>query len=248
MVRDKQGKLIAGFSGKQIGNVLEVDLLYTDQAYRGKGYGRKFIDFLSGLGFDHNCDVLSLWSGDWHSHGFYRHLGFQEYGQVHNFPADHKIFYFSKPIENDSGFKSAEGVEFTKENKNFYDELLPLMQQYELQQLCQHWPEEALAIHLKDARGRPLATALFYTLWNHLYCDGLAFSEKATPSARKDFVEQMIGFSEDVRFSGLRFHLFPWQSPDIFEAAAFQMIGALPNREPLFRRQTFVKEASFVHP
>jgi GNAT superfamily N-acetyltransferase len=240
-LNDDDGKLVAGFSGKKFGNILEVDLLYVTKELRGQGIGKELINFVSEWGAKNGCALLSLWCGDWHTHQFYRKNNFGFYGSVSNQPAGHEIFYCSKPIDPSS--KYGGNLNFAKEGDDFYDKLLPHMQDYERETLPREpneWPEDAIAFQLNDKKGA-LGKAFGYTLWNNFYCDGLWFSDRAGLSQRTEFAHGMIEQCGEAGLNGIRVNAFPWQSPDAFIAASFELAGTLENPDSRLVRRTFSK-------
>ena len=79
---------VAGYRIRDIlffanGSELYIEDWVTDEAERGKGYGKSLFSELKNEAIKHNCQVISLDSGFQRkqAHAFYEHLGFNAFAK-----------------------------------------------------------------------------------------------------------------------------------------------------------------------
>lgn len=242
--RGRDDEIIAGVSGKKLGGSVEIDLLFVDPALRNHGIGKWLVNQVGDWGFKNGCSRISLWSGSFHTHKFYRHAGFTEYGCISDQPKGHNLYYFFRDTQQITSFDS--GIDFRSEPDTFYGELLPYVQEHERQFLprqADQWPERQIAFTLnqKSMREEFLAAACGLTLWDAFYCESLYVSKEA---GKRDILKFAHGLADgcmDANLSAIRLNVFPWQSPSAFVEAGYTEVCALRTREGTALRHTLMK-------
>jgi GNAT superfamily N-acetyltransferase len=104
-VKDETGQVMAGINSMlYCWNILYVDILYVEDAHRGKGYGKLLLDSHSERlrqraesearqlgGYMSHLDTF-----DWQAKEFYEHLGYELFGILENCPRGHNRYYMKK--------------------------------------------------------------------------------------------------------------------------------------------------------
>ncbi|KAF1299491.1 hypothetical protein BAU15_02285 [Enterococcus sp. JM4C] len=99
VAKDQNEKVIGGViaysSMYQIGYI---DTLWVDDAYRYKGIGRKLLTEVEQELADFGCENCHLDTYDFQAPGFYRKMGYQEFGQLRHEKANVTEYFFSKKL------------------------------------------------------------------------------------------------------------------------------------------------------
>ncbi len=95
-VKDSKGKVIAGVSGRTIYKQFLVEVLWADEAVRGKGLGRRIMEQAELEARKRGCvtaqvDTLSIQAPE-----FYQKLGFDIIGKVPGMTKDHDRYFLMK--------------------------------------------------------------------------------------------------------------------------------------------------------
>ncbi len=77
---------------------LNIDLLYVDENYRCKGYGRQLMTKVESEGKKHSCHLIHLDTFDFQAKDFYLKQGFSVFGTLPNCPKGHTRYYLKKDI------------------------------------------------------------------------------------------------------------------------------------------------------
>jgi len=95
----KEGKIIGGVCGSSdMGNWIEVELLYIDQDYRANDLGTKLIDKVEKYAKENNHLGIHLKTWSWQAKGFYEKMGFTKFGELTNHPKDGTMYYMKKEL------------------------------------------------------------------------------------------------------------------------------------------------------
>lgn len=94
------GKIIAGIiSVLYAWNCLYIDLLFVEEKYRNKGYGKMLLKKLEKEALKFNCNLIHLDTFDFQAKDFYLKNGFEIFGILPDCPKGHTRYYLKKSFE-----------------------------------------------------------------------------------------------------------------------------------------------------
>lgn len=96
LVRDGDGKILGGLYGRLACQWLFVDLLSVPEAGRGQGIGSKLMRMAEDLAREKGCIGAWLDTFDFQAPGFYKKLGYSQFGEIVDYPPGHKRHFFQK--------------------------------------------------------------------------------------------------------------------------------------------------------
>lgn len=96
-LRDAAGEIIGGVYGNfgSFGWVY-VDTLWISPDARGKGLGRSLMERIESEGFANGCTAAFLNTFSFQAPEFYKKLGYETFGELNNFPGEHKKIFLRK--------------------------------------------------------------------------------------------------------------------------------------------------------
>jgi GNAT superfamily N-acetyltransferase len=96
-VKDETGQVMAGINSMlYCWNILYVDILYVEDAHRGKGYGKLLLNRAEIEARQLGGYMSHLDTFDWQAKEFYEHLGYEVFGILENCPRGHHRYYMKK--------------------------------------------------------------------------------------------------------------------------------------------------------
>ena len=98
-IRNGQGDMIAGLSGATFWNCLFVDVLWVDEAHRGKDYGSSLLRYAERDAAEIGCDIVWLSTFAFQAPEFYARLGYTVIGQLEGSPRGSTRLWFAKHVE-----------------------------------------------------------------------------------------------------------------------------------------------------
>lgn len=75
---EEDGKIVAGIVAGGLGDLLEVEFLYVEEAYRGRGLGQRLLAHVETLAREKGLKRVLLNTYSFQAPGFYRKLGYTE--------------------------------------------------------------------------------------------------------------------------------------------------------------------------
>ena len=97
VLKDSSGAVIAGINATlYCWNILYGDVLYVDDAHRGKGYGKQLLDAVEDKASRLGGYMAHLDTFDWQAKEFYEGLGYSVFGILGNCPRGHTRYYLKK--------------------------------------------------------------------------------------------------------------------------------------------------------
>ena len=97
---EENGKIIAGIiSVLYTWSCLFIDLLFVDEKYRNKGYGKALLKKAEYEALKHRCHLIHLDTFDFQAKEFYIKMGFEVFGILDDCPKGHKRYYMKKTLE-----------------------------------------------------------------------------------------------------------------------------------------------------
>jgi GNAT superfamily N-acetyltransferase len=96
-LKDETGQVMAGINAMlYCWNILYIDILYVEDAHRGKGYGKLLLDRAESEARQLGGYMSHLDTFDWQAKEFYEHLGYEVFGILENCPRGHNRYYMKK--------------------------------------------------------------------------------------------------------------------------------------------------------
>jgi GNAT superfamily N-acetyltransferase len=96
-LKDETGQVTAGINAMlYCWNILYVDILYVEDAHRGKGYGKLLLNQAESEARQLGGYMSHLDTFDWQAKEFYEHLGYEVFGILENCPRGHNRYYMKK--------------------------------------------------------------------------------------------------------------------------------------------------------
>ncbi len=98
-VRDEAGCIIGGVYGELAFDWLYVDLLWVDEAFQGRGYGRRLMQSIEHEALQRGTGVCYLATTSFQSLPFYHHIGYRLFGVLEDRPPGYHYYFLHKQIE-----------------------------------------------------------------------------------------------------------------------------------------------------
>ncbi|AHC19062.1 MULTISPECIES: GNAT family N-acetyltransferase [Paenibacillus] len=97
-LKDEDGQVIGGLLSVLCWNWVEVDILWVDQRYRGKGYGSQLLGEIEQIAKDKGCNFIQLNTFTFQAPEFYEKHGYEVVGVIDDAPRGFKHYYYKKSI------------------------------------------------------------------------------------------------------------------------------------------------------
>ena len=98
-LRDEAGAIAGGLIGELKWEWLHIDLLWIDDAHRGKGHGEALVAMAETAARDHGARGVYLSTMSLQAPDFYPKLGYRQCGLMEDYPvAGHRIHHFAKAL------------------------------------------------------------------------------------------------------------------------------------------------------
>lgn len=99
VIKDKDGKEIAGIlAGIGYWNGLEIKILWVDENFRNNGLATILLNHVETTAKEKGATISMLDTFDFQAPGFYLKNGYDQIGEINDFPKGHKRIYFSKKL------------------------------------------------------------------------------------------------------------------------------------------------------
>lgn len=95
-IQDREGVTIAGLLGRTAYGWMRVDVIWVDDRHRGKGYGAALLSKAEEIAIDRGCYGAHLDTHGFQAPRFYERLGYEAFGELENYPAEHKHVFYRK--------------------------------------------------------------------------------------------------------------------------------------------------------
>ena len=96
-VRDGDGRLLAGVSGRTVYRHFLIEVLWVDPSHRHGGLGTRMMMLAEAEARTRGCVAAQVDTLSFQAPDFYRRLGFRQVGLVEDFPAGHRRHFLFKP-------------------------------------------------------------------------------------------------------------------------------------------------------
>lgn len=91
-------QLIGGLTATLIGNTLHAKLLWVDDLSRGKGYGKKIMQYAETKAIERGCVIAFVDTASYQAPEFYLSCGYQEVSRITGYYAGHDRIFFKKDL------------------------------------------------------------------------------------------------------------------------------------------------------
>ena len=98
--RDAEGNIIGGLTGKTYWNYLDVAFLWVHEAHRGSGHATALMSAVESEALRRGCSKVLLDTFSFQALGFYKKLGYSEFGRLSDFAGGHDRHYLHKALGN----------------------------------------------------------------------------------------------------------------------------------------------------
>jgi ribosomal protein S18 acetylase RimI-like enzyme len=93
-----QGELLAGLYARIYYSWMFVELLWVEEEARGRGLGAKLLAEAEDQARQQGCHSVWLDTFSFQAPEFYRRQGYEVFGELPNYPAEHRRYFLSKKI------------------------------------------------------------------------------------------------------------------------------------------------------
>ncbi len=98
-IKDENDEIAGGINSVFCWNWIEVDILWVDDRFRGRGYGSRMLQEIERIAREKQCTFIKLNTFSFQAPVFYRKHGFQEITRIDDAPRGHQHYYFIKYLE-----------------------------------------------------------------------------------------------------------------------------------------------------
>ncbi len=98
MIRDADGKIIAGLCGETRWGWLSIETLAVEEGYRHQQIGSRLLEAAEAEARNRNCHGVFLDTYTFQAREFYERKGYTVYGKLEDFPKGYTKFYLWKEI------------------------------------------------------------------------------------------------------------------------------------------------------
>jgi GNAT superfamily N-acetyltransferase len=98
LLRAENGEVQGGLAGDVYLGWLFVRYLWVAEEHRGGGYGERLLREAEDEARSRGCHAVWLDTFSFQAPGFYRRLGYQEFGRLEDYPAGHSRHFLWKPL------------------------------------------------------------------------------------------------------------------------------------------------------
>lgn len=96
---NEKGEIVAGCLAKMYcWNVVYVDILWIEEAYRKQGLGSKLLKEIERIAVDKGCSLIHLDTFDFQAKDFYIKHGYEVFGVLEDCPKEHCRYYLKKKL------------------------------------------------------------------------------------------------------------------------------------------------------
>jgi GNAT superfamily N-acetyltransferase len=98
-LEDDDGELVAGLYGHISYTWLVVEVLWVAERVRKHGYGRRLLGQAEAYAREHGCHAVWLDTFSFQARDFYEKQGYTLFGELPNYPDEHRRYFLWKKLE-----------------------------------------------------------------------------------------------------------------------------------------------------
>ena len=99
LLRDEEGEVRGGLAGDVYLGWLFIRYLWVAEEHRGGGWGERLLHEAEDEARSRGCRAIWLDTFTFQAPGFYRRLGYLEFGRLDDYPAGHARHFLWKPLD-----------------------------------------------------------------------------------------------------------------------------------------------------
>ena len=97
-IKGERGETLGGLLGGIWGGWLHIRVLWVDPAVRGQDWGTRLMDQAEAYARERGCHSVELDTHSFQARPFYEGRGYEVFGQLDNYPGEHKKFFLRKKL------------------------------------------------------------------------------------------------------------------------------------------------------
>jgi GNAT superfamily N-acetyltransferase len=97
-LRDGAGRLVGGLTAWTWAGWMQINLLWVDPAWRGRGYGEELLGRAEAEALARGCRRVVLDTFSFQAPQLYRKRGYEVFGSLAGFPDQHTRYYLTKTL------------------------------------------------------------------------------------------------------------------------------------------------------
>jgi GNAT superfamily N-acetyltransferase len=97
--RTRKNRLVGGLSGETQWQWLNVNMVWLDPAYRGKGWGTRLFKMTQAKALQRGCRHVVTRRYDFQAPDYFKKLGFQSYTRIKDYPKGHNFLFLTKNLK-----------------------------------------------------------------------------------------------------------------------------------------------------
>ena len=94
----EKGKIVGGLVGEMFFGWMFVSLFWIDDKHRGKGFGQRLLEAAEAQARKKGVKNVYLDTFSFQAPGFYKKLGYREFGRLEDFPRGHYRAWMTKAL------------------------------------------------------------------------------------------------------------------------------------------------------
>lgn len=98
VLKDPDQQVVGGFIGSTHYEWLQVDLMWVKEDLRGRGFGRRLLQFAEDEARRRGAKNAYLDTFSFQAPDFYKKHGYQVFGELRDFPPGHQRYYLTKQL------------------------------------------------------------------------------------------------------------------------------------------------------
>jgi ribosomal protein S18 acetylase RimI-like enzyme len=97
-LRGPDQEVVGGVIGATFWNWLHVNLMWIREDLRGQGYGEQLLSLAEQEARQRGAEHAYLDTYSFQAPGFYKKYGYQVYGELHDYPPGHTLYFMKKDL------------------------------------------------------------------------------------------------------------------------------------------------------
>jgi len=253
VLRDKHENIVGGVITSMLTGIMHLEVLWIDEKYRGRGYGRNLILHAEKIGKQKNYSASQTWTFSFQAPDFYQNIGYKvigifegytggitEYILLKKFESNNQTPYQVKESNRD-GFTISEDKS-TNSMKILHEGLHKFVTKH-VGGLRKENPEIKISLVLKNDDGRVFGGLLAYTTLRALHIVRIWVDEDYR---NQGYGRELLTTAERIAkknhcISGL-LNVLSFQCPDFFQKFGYEIFGISDGYPDSIRENFLIKK------
>jgi GNAT superfamily N-acetyltransferase len=246
-IRDAGGAMLGGLWGRFHYDWLFIELIFVPETRRGQDLGSALLAMAEAEARAWGGVGVWLDTFSFQARGFYEKRGFTVFGEIDDYPAPHRRFFLSKPLDRSGPLGMTHpAIERIAEpgphHRDAIDAALSVFNDARLGGGGGGWPDAELALALRDADGGTDGG-----LWGQSYYQWLFIKLLFVPDRRRGqgIGSALLGRAEAVARArgcvGVWLDTYSFQAPAFYARHGYGTFGEIPDC-PAPHRKVFLSK------